>query len=281
MIKTWQLFFPDHRVELEPVSSTTGLASLDQVSRRLPGGAYTTLRTFAENRVILLENHFNRLEESARLTGVPISLQRDALRQGIREGLLAFGKGEKRIRLTLDLERDPGAIYLSVEPLKTPAAGDYREGIRAITCRLARENPKAKRTQFISIASGIRSELPQGVNEALMVQPDGTILEGLSSNFFGVRGNSLWTADEGVLNGITRKVVLDEARQAGIPAHFNPLELDELKSLDEAFITSSSRAVLPVVQIDEWVIGSGAPGPITKTLLDRYNQWVEREAQSV
>jgi branched-subunit amino acid aminotransferase/4-amino-4-deoxychorismate lyase len=114
-----------------------------------------------------------------------------------------------------------------------------------------------------------------------MVQPDGTILEGLSSNFFGVRGNSLWTADEGVLNGITRKVVMDEARKAGIPVHFTPLELDELKSLDEAFITSSSRAVLPVVQIDEWVIGSGAPGPITKTLLDRYNQWVEREAQSV
>ena len=137
---------------------------------------------------------------------------------------------------------------------------------------MQRDNPRAKVTKFLATASEFRSQFPPGINEMLMVDQDGILLEGLSSNFFGVIAGSIWTVDEGVLPGITRSAVLEIAEHNKLPVIYGKIQISQLKSLDECFITSASRGVLPVVQIDDTMIGDGKPGKLSQELIFLFNQ---------
>lgn len=255
--------------------------SLDDASRRLPGGGYTTFRTFGHTQVLELADHFARLEETARLAGHPLRLARARVRLALRQALEAYPAEEARVRVTLDLEKDPGALYLLVEPLHTPPAQAYEQGVRVVTHKMQRQNPKAKLTRFIETASAVRQTLPTGVNEAVMIGEDGRVLEGLSSNFFAVKDGIVWTAEEGVLSGITRSMVLELIRCEGIMLRLDELRAEDLPTLDEAFITSASRAVLPVTEMDGRPVGSGLPGPITQKLLHGYQQQIAAHLETI
>ena len=126
-----------------------------------------------------------------------------------------------------------------------------------------------------------------------MVDEAGRILEGLTSNFFAVKGGELWTNEEGVLSGITRSLVLDEAVRIELPVNYKSIMITEIPILEEAFITSSSRGILPVKQIDDVYIGSGQPagpgkpacpcqpGPITKRLVDCLEDRIRNEVEEI
>jgi branched-chain amino acid aminotransferase len=260
------------KITLRPFPST-----LDEATQRLPGGGYTTLRTFGRFRILRLEDHFTRLEDTARLAGVPVHLDRAGLLDALRHALGTYPQEDMRVRIILDLEMQPGTLYLLVDALHTPEPEDYLKGVKVITRRLQRENPKAKLTRFIDTAAAVRQTLPAGMNEAVMVGADGRLLEGLSSNFFAVKSGVVWTAEKGVLSGITRSLVLDVARELGIPLEMEGLNVEELDALEEAFITSASRAVLPVTEIDGKLVGTGVPGPVTRRILQGYQERLERE----
>jgi branched-chain amino acid aminotransferase len=166
-------------------------------------------------------------------------------------------------------------VYIAAEPLHVPPERAYAEGVKTITVEMQRQTPKAKLTRFIERSGSVRQALPQDVNEAIMVNAQGQVLEGLTSNFFGVLDGVLWTAEEGVLSGITRSLTLECAARLGIPVTLQALHKGQIPILKEAFITSSSRAVLPVRQIDDCRFT--APGPLTHQLMDAYNQAIERE----
>lgn len=280
-VSVWQLS-PRHEYSEKaiPVRLHPAPASLDESSKMLPGGGYTTFRTFHSNRIMRFESHIARLEETARLAGKPVILPAAAVRAALHTVVAFFPSHEKRIRITLDLEQEVGSLYIAVEELSVPAAADYANGVRTVTRQAHRENPKAKLTNFINTAGSIRKDLPQGINEALMVA-DGSILEGLTSNFFAIIDGRLWTAEEGVLSGLTRALVLEEAAAAGLVVHLNPVPIASLPLVQEAFITSASRAVLPVIQIDDLVIGSGQPGPVTLDLMARYQARIEAETEAI
>ena len=89
------------------------------------------------------------------------------------------------------------------------------------------------------------------------------------------------TARNNILLGVTRKTVIDLAREQGLRVKYQPLERDQLAAFDEAFITSSSRGIVPVVQIDKVTIGQGSPGPITKQLLAVYDAYVIEKAERI
>jgi branched-subunit amino acid aminotransferase/4-amino-4-deoxychorismate lyase len=103
----------------------------------------------------------------------------------------------------------------------------------------------------------------------------------MSSNFFGLRDGVIWTAEEGVLAGITRSLALEVADAMGVPVELQGVREDELSMLDEAFITSASRAVLPVVEINGKAVGTGTPGPVTQRLLQGYLERVEAELEVI
>ena len=112
-----------------------------------------------------------------------------------------------------------------------------------------------------------------------MVDGDGVLLECTSANFFGLREGVLLTADQGVLEGITRKVFMHLARELGLPISMEPLHVEALGTLDGAFLSSSTRALVPIVRIAGAPVGDGRPAPIAVELLEAYYELARREAR--
>lgn len=279
-VKIWK--FTGNPADLiEPVCLQPEPQTLDEATRLLPSGGYTTLRTYGKFQTLNLERHFERLEETTRLAGSPEVMDRKMIRQGLGKAIASFPYNESRVRIIVDLEDLAGTIYLLLEKLNVPDESSYRNGVRVITRTMHRENPKAKLTRFIEEASNARAGLPAGINEVVMVSDEGQFLEGLSSNFFGVIQGEIWTAGAGVLSGITRSLVLEAARDANIPVRLEPVSLADQPRLDEAFLTSASRSVLPVVEINGRPVGSGKPGTVTRRLMNAYWQRVEKELENV
>ncbi len=282
-VKVWKVVFNGQGYAIEPVKlpEETG-GSLDSASRLLPSGSYTTFRTFSHDKVFRLSDHLQRLKTSAQLigrNGMPFS--QPALRAALLEIAGQLPSAESRIRLTLDLQQQPGTVYVSAEKLNPPSSEAYQDGVHLVTTSVERQQPKAKTTDFIMPASEVRRLLPEDVEDALIVDDAGRLLEGISSNFFAVRGGEIWTAEENVLPGITRSMVIEEANSAGYPVHLEAVTVDDIPLLDEAFITSSSRGVLPVVKINDRAIGAGSPGPVTEELEKRYQRRLEAELEEI
>jgi branched-chain amino acid aminotransferase len=258
------------------------LKTLDDLSKVLPGGVYTTLRTFHHHDVLYFDKHISRLEESASLINKPITLDRNLIRELIRQIINDISFDEVRVRITVDLEDEIGSIYISTENLQTPSDETYKKGAKAVTYPDHRNNPKAKLTRHLAAASTIRQHLDtNGLNEILFVDESGLILEGLSSNFFAIRNRTVITANEGVLVGTIRAAALDIIRNLGWPIDFVGLSKFDLSIIDESFITSTSRGILPIVEIDQQVIGKGTPGPLTKILMEEYEDWIEEKLEPI
>jgi branched-chain amino acid aminotransferase len=257
--------------------------TMREASATLPAGAYTTFRTYGGNRVLRLDQHIRRLEESVALMGQPASLDGLATRRGIVHALRATGYPESRFRLTFA----PPALFITIEPFTPYPPALYESGVWCVTLPLRRQNPQAKSTAFIASAADAYAALPAGAHEGLMVGEDGAILEGLSSNFFAVlpcpdegHAPELRTEDARILAGVTRAIVLELA-QALLPVSYRAATCAELVAASECFITSVSREVLPVVKIDGQIIGDGRPGPIARALMQRFREMVAREAEAL
>jgi branched-chain amino acid aminotransferase len=258
--------------QLECVDLRPAPQSLNEGSQRLPKGVYTTFRTFDGDKILSLADQVERLEESAGLMGYAIQISIQPLREMLHKLVHQYPSQEKRVRISMDLTAD--VVYVLIESLQIPGKSKYDLGVRLATVPHERQNPKAKRTQFIEIAESIRRKFPGDLDDLLMVDAGGFILEGLNSNFFAIQHAEVFTAGDDVLAGITRKIVLNVIRQLGIPYHLSPIHMTDLQNLEEAFLTSASRSVLPVAQIDQFKVGSSMPGPITNAIQQAYWKYV-------
>jgi branched-chain amino acid aminotransferase len=263
----------------ERAARRTGTAthqSLADTARSLPAGSYTTLRTYGAHRVLRLRQHVARLNESLVLTGRSGSLGEAAVRAAIASTLAETLHPESRMRLTYA----PPRLFVSVEPFEPLPAALYEEGVACVTLDVQRANPHAKDTRFIATAAAAYAALPAGVHEGLLVGADGAILEGLSSNFFALHRGVLRTEERRALIGVTRSLVIEIATPVA-PVSSTAVMRDELDAVAEAFITSVSRGILPVVAINSRAIGSGQPGPVTRELMRRFVEMQEREAEEL
>lgn len=250
--------------------------SLAAASSALPAGAYTTLRTYGGRGVVRLEAHRRRLEETAALRQQPGTLARDAVRRAVATALDATGHPESRVRLTFA----PPRLFVAVEPFAPLPARLYEDGVACVTVDLHRDNPHAKDTRFIATAQAAYARLPPGVEEGLLVADDGSVLEGLSSNFFAIRGGALRTEEGRALAGVTRSLAIETAAEV-LPVRRTAVRRDELPLVDEAFITSVSRELLPVVRIDERPVGDGRVGPKTRAIMHAFAALVSREREEL
>jgi branched-chain amino acid aminotransferase len=241
--------------------------TMEAASARLPEGIYTTLRTYGGNRILRPEAHAERLAQ----TGASLT-SKDVL-AAIAGALQKRPATEARLRLTFS----PPRLFVSTEPFSPLPEVLYAEGVSCITLGLHRDHPGAKDTRFISTAAAAYAQLPLGVHEGLMLGEDGAILEGLTSNVFFVVRGGLRTEDARALPGVTRSIVLEVASALFTVAK-DPVHLQELGGIDECFLTSVSRGILPVVRINGGTIGEGRPGNATKALRTRFEAVVEREA---
>ncbi|MGB7874236.1 MAG: aminotransferase class IV [Anaerolineales bacterium] len=254
------------------------ISSLDAITRQVPQGYYSTFRTFdGGKRVLGLQAHLQRLYKPATTQRIKPSVQEDKLRQYLVE-LLDNIRGEAKVRVILT---KAGQVYVVLEPLKPLAPEIYSNGVKVVTTDVQRENPRIKSTLFISASKSARAEISRSDNfEALLVRND-SILEGITSNFFYVRDGVLGTAQKEILLGVTRRTVLHIARGSGLGVVYRPLKRKQVSALSEAFLTSSSRGIVPIVQIDVMTVGEGVPGPVTKKLMDGYQTYVMRHAELI
>ena len=262
MVKTFEW----RHGRLETVADTPDLAA---ASAALPAGAYTTIRTYGSRRFVEFDDHVTRLSSSA---GAPLDAA--SLHDAVRAALDATRHAESRLRVTFA----PPRLFVSVEPFVPPDAALYRDGARCVTLPLRRDRPRLKDTRFLAAAAAAYSVLPPGIHEGLLVAEDGSVLEGLSSNFFAVVGGRLRTEDERALPGITRSLVLEEA-EGLLPIDLTATRRDELPRASECFITSASRGVMPVVAIDDVRVGDGRPGSVTAELRRRFERRIDAEAR--
>jgi branched-chain amino acid aminotransferase len=249
-------------------------SSLDAVTRQLPDGFYSTFRTYGRGtRVVGLNAHMQRLYE-------PVSAP-DVTENDLRSHLSFLLKDyvyEARVRVVMTRQ---GQIYIMLEPLKLLPRDVYEAGVRVETTYMARNTPRLKSTAFITASNDERMQIAQkDVFEALLVK-NGRILEGMTSNFFYIKDEILCTAQHGILLGVTRRTLIHVARVLGLEVKYQPLKRDQLKVPQEAFITSSSRGVVPVIQIDDAMVGQGRPGPITKQLSAAYDAYVLAKAEKI
>ena len=273
-IRVWKLSEEAGAVEFDMPDAT----SLDAVTRQLPQGFYSTFRTYdGGKRVLGLRAHLERLYQPAEVQqikpGVPANLLRSHLVK-----ILGEYPGEARVRVIMT---SAGHIYLVLSHLKSLLVEVYSQGVKVATTDVQRQNPRLKSTAFISASESTRAQIAgSDIFEALIVHNE-FFLEGITSNFFYIKDGQLGTAREGILLGVTRGIVLRVARGSGFRIVYRALKREQVPDLSEAFITSSSRGIVPVIQIDDMPVGEGRPGSMTKRLSKAFDEYVIRHAEII
>ena len=247
-------------------------------------GIYETLRTY-DGRLFLYDRHMRRLRNSARLIDLPIPFTDDELAAHIRDTiavteldgaeayvrvLVTRGVGE----LTYDLKATPKPSWvIIVKALPSLPAEIYEHGVRVVLVDVVRNhpqtvNPAIKSNNLMNSALAAQQGLKRGGFEAVMRNYHGELTECTQSNLFIVRKGAAFTPplESGLLPGITREFVFELGRAAGIDVREQVLRDDDLFAADEAFLTSTTREILPVVVVDDCGIGNGEPGPVTLEL---------------
>lgn len=258
------------------------LPDFDSITTALPSGLYTTFRTYAaRTKVIGLRTHLDRLYLPAKVQGVaPVIRRQEDLRDTLAELLNRFDAPEARVRLILDMGNEPGTIYILLQPMNSLPPEIYREGVSVEISKASREKPSLKQTSFISESAFDRTRVGGEVFEILLTSK-GRILEGITSNFFYVLNGVLCTAGRGILIGVTRQTVLALAKKTNIEIGYKALPLNDIPLVEEAFLTSSSRGVVPVVRVDGQLIEDGTVGELTKRLIQLYDEEVLSLAEDI
>ncbi len=279
-----QLFVVE-RERLRPLPVPPNAKEFYQLYDGLPLGVYSALRTYEQNKFLWLNDHIQRMVRSMALLGWHFELDEDRLRRGLHEAASNYPFSEARVRFDV-LEKplqqygSDSRVLIALQPFAGIPPHIYTEGVKVDFAEaLQRTTPRAK-TAVFSAARHIYSFDPQTAYERLLVDDAGNILECTSANFLGVRDGVVYTAGAGVLEGITLKIILSLLDDLKIPVQYHPVRVDQIADLDEAGLCSSSRALIPIVQIGEQVVGNDRPGPVCRRILAAYQAYVAREVKT-
>ena len=256
-------------------------------------GVYETLRTY-NGQPFLFDRHMRRLRKSAGMIALPIPLTDAQIDERFRETMRAAGLGDSasreayiRILVTRgigELTYDPAAtpvpsIVVIVKPNVDPPRDAFERGVKVSLVSVIRNhpgtvNPLIKSNSLLNNALAMQEALRSGAFEGVMRNFKGELAECTQSNLFIVRDGAALTPpiDAGLLPGITREFLFEVGAEAGIPVREAVLKDADLLGADEAFLTSTTREAVPIVQVDDRTIGSGTPGPITLALLAAFRR---------
>lgn len=240
-------------------------------------GVYESIQLW--NGVLFhLEDHLARLAHSAAQIDLTLAADLSTHTDWIRATVAAEGVDRALVRLfALGPDGTNGALTFTwLTPPRVPTPAMVAQGVGAITYPGERALPTAKTLNTLVNTLARRRAQAQGEHEGLLVDRDGCVREGATSNVYVVRDEVVYLPPaDTILEGVTLHIVVGLAEEAGIPVERRPLPLAEQDRWDEAFLTSTSRHVLPLVRLDGSPIGSGRPGPITRDLQRRFEDYFE------
>jgi branched-chain amino acid aminotransferase len=259
-------------------------------------GVYETIRSYG-SRIFMRDQHLNRLYRSAEGIGLEIPIPRKdwpaLLREAMSRNEAGHARADAYLRVTIsrgegDIGLDPAlckraTVVIMAKPLAPPADHLYHKGVALTVARTKRNLPEAlsphiKATNFLNNILAKREALAAGTFDSLLLNWRDELTECTVSNIFFVTGGRLCTPalECGILDGITRNVVLQLATEAEIDTQEGRYTLTDLSNASECFLTNTSMEIMPVTKIAGAPVGNGAPGPLTTRLRTLFTRERER-----
>jgi branched-chain amino acid aminotransferase len=258
-------------------------------------GVFEGLRVY-HGKIFECDAHLDRLFCSAKAIRLGIPLSREQLRAAMQEAVTANGFRDCYIRLIIT--RGVGNLGLNPNLCERPSViviadlismyprDMYENGMAVITASVIRPHPNSlsPRIKSLNYLNNILAKIEAndaGVPEAIMLNGEGNVAECTADNIFVVRDQKVFTpgTSDGILEGITRKVIIALCAKLQISLTEKSLQRHDLYIADECFLTGSGAEVVPVTKIDGRVIGNEKPGPVTRRLTEAFHRYARESAQ--
>jgi branched-chain amino acid aminotransferase len=260
-------------------------------------GVFEGIRAY-HGRVFKLKEHIDRLFYSAKAILLEIPMTHEKISRAVIEACRANKIRDGYIRLVVT--RGVGTLGLNPRSCKSPSIiiiADkiqvypqelYSRGMEIVTVPTVRNlhsavNPAIKSLNYLNNILAKIEANNAGVEEAVMLNAEGFVAECTADNLFIVKNGELFTPSlsAGALYGITRQTVIELARQSGIKVSEPNLTRYDLFCADECFLCGTGAEIMPVIKIDNRVIGSGKPGTLTRNLVSEYHALTETSGESI
>jgi len=250
-------------------------------------GVYETLRTY-NRQPFLLDRHLARLRASADRLALDVPPTDSDLETRMQQTMSRVNPGgEVTVRVLVtrgvgELTYDPAAcphptVVIIARPHRDTPDSMLRDGVSVVVASVLRNHPRSvdpsiKSNNLLNNVLAMQEAFRQGAYEAILLNHRGELAECSQSNLFAVRDGVVLTPplDAGLLEGVTRNFLFEVGADIGVPVHEAVLREADLERVDELFITSTTREVVPVVRVGQQPIGSGRPGPVAARLLTRF-----------
>lgn len=256
-------------------------------------GVFEGIRSY-KGLIFKCREHLDRLFESAHTLMLVIPMSKDALQKAMIQTLKANGLKDAYLRLVVtrgvgDLGLDPrkckvATIFIIADKIALYPSEYYEKGLTIVTVPTVRNHPEALNPQLktLNYLNNILAKIEAtnaGVNEAILLNAQGYVTECTGENIFFVRGKQVVTPPPyvGILKGITRDAVLRLAKDNRLDPREDVFTRHDLYTADEVFLTGTAAEIVPVVKIDNRIIGSGKPGKITQTLIKAFRHLTSKE----
>ena len=253
-------------------------------------GVYETLRSYG-TRIFMRDQHLARLRRSAEAIGLDIPIPEPYWPEVLHEAMRRNGVGNEHtdayLRITVsrgagEIGLDPGlcpraTVVIMAKPLHPSPPVLSRDGVSLTVANTRRNLPEAlspqiKSTNFLNNILAKRESIAAGTFDSLFLNWKDELTECTVSNLFFISGKTLHTPalDCGILDGITRTIVMTLAQEEGVPVRDGHYHLADLQRAEECFLTNTSMEIMPVNRVDSFAIGDGRPGSLTRRLQTRF-----------
>jgi branched-chain amino acid aminotransferase len=253
-------------------------------------GVYETIRSYGP-RIFMRDEHVSRLFRSAAAIGltIPIPLKNwpDILHEAMRRNDVGTDLRDAYLRITVsrgtgDIGLDPAlcsspTVVVMAKPLVPPVSHLYETGVNLIVASTKRNlpdalSPQIKTTNFLNNIQAKREAIAASAFDSILLNWEQHLTECTVSNIFFVLDGTLRTPalECGLLDGITRMIVIRLAKELDIHVEEGRYTIDQLYRTDECFLTNTSMEIMPVTSVDRGLVGDGKPGPLTLKLREQF-----------
>ena len=260
-------------------------------------GVFEGIRAY-NGRVFRLNEHLVRLYDSAKSVNIKIPICLDEMRDIVIETLRRNNLRDSYIRLMVtrglgDLGLDPrkckeATIICITDSIKLYPPETYENGLRmmiASTRKIPSDclSPRVKSMNYLNNILAKMEAIGAGLSEAIMLDKNGFLTECTSENIFLVKKRVVYTptAVVGILEGVTRSVVMELAQRLGFDVQMSFLAPHDVYTADESFVTGTGAEIIPVVEVDGRPIGDGHVGPVTKELYKHFRELTKNEGYAI